>query len=383
MSKNINKTIDKTHFKTYRRVKDIVKSKYPTVKSKKIKKVISKRVKDKFIKQKQIKPYMIKIFSNRPGTWFHDLYDNTQNKNPRYWHVFIGTNNRYAYCLPLESKSAAAVKETLAKFINKFDPVKLTSDEEPAFLDKNNIKLLTDKGVSMHVVTDKNHSTLGIIDRFIRTLRDMNTPSEKSKHESHDEKYTFITPKRMKKFLNTYNNTYHSAIDCTPNEMMKDPEKEKEYIFKCLEAAENQHKIKDLILPVGAYVRYILPRHDGITKKRFQISRECYKIDERKGNMYTLIAQDGTVMSKPRFKLILCSSDGSKPSNIKWASTIPGKWNGNVEKILSYNPKTNKYTVLFSVPGASKTYKDTIPASYLRGSTPQIQSEVEKEYFNH
>ncbi|KAH0790307.1 Integrase core domain containing protein [Histomonas meleagridis] len=244
----------------------------------------------------------------------------------------------------------------------------------------------------MHIVTDKNHSTLGIIDRFIRTLRDMNTLSEKSKHESHDEKYTFITPKRMEKFLNTYNNTCHTAIRCTPNEMLKDPEKEKKYISKCLEAAENQHKIKDLILPVGAYVRYILPRHDGITKKRFQISRECYKIDERKGNMYTLIAQDGTVMSKPRFKLILCSSDGSKPSNIKWASTIPGKWNGNVEKISSFNPKTNKYTVLFSVPGgkgstrsmsASETYKDTIPASYLRGATPQIQSEVEKEYFEH
>ncbi|KAH0785504.1 Integrase core domain containing protein [Histomonas meleagridis] len=189
----------------------------------------------------------------------------------------------------------------------------------------------------MHIVTDRNHSTLGIIDRFIRTLRDMNTLTEISKHESHDEKYTFITPKRMKKYLNTYNSTYHTAISCTLNEMMKDPEREKRYIFRCLEAAENQHQIKDLILPLGAYVRYILTRHDGITKKRYQISRECYKIDERKVNMYSLIAQDGTVMSIPRLKLILCSSDGSKPSNIKYISTIPGKWNGNVEKISSFN----------------------------------------------
>ena len=106
MKQNINDIIDKTHFRTYRRVKDVVKNKLPSVRNKKIKKVISKRVKDKFIKQKQIKPYMIKIFSNRPNTWFHDLYDNTKNKNPRYWHVFIGTNNRYAYCLPLQSKTA-------------------------------------------------------------------------------------------------------------------------------------------------------------------------------------------------------------------------------------------------------------------------------------
>ena len=377
MKQNINDIIDKTHFRTYRRVKDVVKNKLPSVRNKKIKKVISKRVKDKFIKQKQIKPYMIKIFSNRPNTWFHDLYDNTKNKNPRYWHVFIGTNNRYAYCLPLQSKTATAISETLKQFISKFHPVKLTSDEEPGFLDKNNVKLLSDNNVSMHVISDKNHTSLGIIDRFIRTLRDMNTPSEKSKHESHDEKYTYITPKRMNKFLNTYNNTYHTAIDCTPAEMLNDPEKEKEYIFKCLELAEKQRRIKDLILPVGSFVRYILPRETP--KKRYQISRECYKIDERRGNMYSLIARDGTVMTKPRHKLILCSKDGSLPNNIKWASTIPGKWNGNIEKILSFNPKTNKYTVLFTVPGG-KSYKDTIPATYLRGNTPQIRSEAEEEY---
>ena len=45
----------------------------------------------------------------------------------------------------------------------------------------------------------------------------MNTPSEKSKHESGDEKYTYITPKRVQKFLNTYLNTYHTAIGYTPN----------------------------------------------------------------------------------------------------------------------------------------------------------------------
>ena len=44
----------------------------------------------------------------------------------------------------------------------------------------------------------------------------------------------------------------------------------------------------------------------------------------------------------------------------------------------------NLYTVLFQVPD-KKPYKDTIPASNLRGNTPQIISDIEKEYFklNH
>ena len=380
--KRINDEIDKTHFKTFKHIKSHVKRKYPHTSKKKIKEVVSKRLKDKFIKQNQIKPYMIKIFSNRPNTWFHDLYDNTTRGTPRYWHIFIGTNNRYAVAYPLKNKSASSINETLTKFINKYHPVKLTSDEESAFIEKNNVKLLTDNKVSIQIVQDKNHSTLGIIDRFIRTLRDMNTPTEKSKHESHDEKYTFITPKRMKKFLNIYNNSYHSSINCTPKEMFNNSELEKEYIFKCLSLAEKQKRIKNLIIPVGSFVRYILPRSDGITKKRYQISRECYKIDERKGNMYLLIAQDGTVMTKPRFKLIMCSRDGSKPQNIKWASTIPGKWNGNIEKIISFNEKTNKYKVLFTVPNG-KPYVDIIPASYLRGATPQVMSEIEKNYFKN
>ena len=374
MDKSINETIDKTHFKAYAHVKNHIRSKHPEVKKDVIKRVLDNRIKDRFVKLNNIKPYMIKIFSNRPNTWFHDLYDNTKGKSPRYWHVFIGTNNRYVVVYPLNSKSARDVNNTLKRFIDQYHPVKLTSDEEPAFVEKNNVKLLTDNDCSMHIVTDNNHTSLGIIDRFIRTLRDMNTTTEKSKHQSHDEKYTYITPHRMNKLISIYNNSYHGAIGCTPKEMYSNPELEKEYIFRCLTLADKQHRIKNLILPIGSYVRYILPRHDGITKKRYQISRECYKIEDRRGHMYTLIAKDGTVITRPRHKLI--PNDNPK---VKWASTIPGKWNGSIDKILSYDKNTNKYTVLFKVPG-KKPYKDTIPASYLRGNTPQLVSDIEKEY---
>ena len=371
-------------------------------------KTLTPRSKNIRIRKKQIKPFMIKIFSNSLNTWFHDLYDNSgrvlksertnnlSDHEPRYWHIFIGTNNRYAVALPLNDKKASSIHKTLSEFINKYHPSKLTSDEESAFLERNNIELLKSNNVKMLTVSDKNHTTLSIIDRFIRTLRDMNIPSEISKHQSIDDKYTFISPYRMTKFLNTYNNKVHSSIGCTPKEMFNNPKLEKEYIFRCIEQSEKQKRIKNLVLPIGAKVHYILPRNNGglcprhgvpsmnLMKKRYQVSKEYYIIDDRKGNMYTLMASDGTVITKPRHQLLLCKKPQTASSyeheKDKFARTIPGKWNGDVKQIIEYYPKTNKYKVEFEVPG-EKTYIDIIPASYLRGRTPTIQSDLEREFF--
>ena len=117
-----------------------------------------------------------------------------------------------------------------------------------------------------------------------------------------------------------------------------------------------------------------------MSKKRYQYSHECYKIESVRGNMYTLIARDGTVMNLPRFKIMLCQKDGKKPSNIKWADTIPGTWNGEVKEILSFNERTRKYKVVFSVPG-KEDYIDEIPVSYLRGNFPQQLTELEQHFF--
>ncbi len=92
---------------------------------------MKKRLKDIRVRKKVIKPYMIKIYSNMLNTWFHDLYDNLPDHEPRYWHVFIGTNNKYGVALPLNDKKASSIHNTLEEFINTYHPAKLTSDEEP------------------------------------------------------------------------------------------------------------------------------------------------------------------------------------------------------------------------------------------------------------
>lgn len=232
--KKVNNYIDILHFRTYNHVVNKVMEKFPEVNKKQLKQIVDSRLKDHFVKLRKIEPYYIKIFSTTPNCWFHDLMDNSRGSDiyPRFWHIFIGTNNHFAVALPLKDKRATSIRETLTEFINKYHPNKLTSDEEQGFVEKNNLKLLSVNHLIVQIITDQNHSSLGIIDRFIRTLRDMNIPTEKGEKQSIDAKYKWFSIKRMNKLIDIYNSTFHSRINCSPKEMFDNPELENSKIVK-------------------------------------------------------------------------------------------------------------------------------------------------------
>ena len=166
----------------------------------------------------------------------------------------------------------------------------------------------------------------------------------------------------MQKLIDIYNNTYHSSIKMSPRDMHENPELEKEYVFKMIREKEKRIGLNDFELVPGDLVRYILPRSDGLTKKRFRYSREYYKIDSRNGNMYNLIASDGTVVVKPRF--LLRKSLPNEISGMKFTDTIIGKNSGMIERVIE-NVGDNKVRIMFVIPNGEE-YEDVIPKSYLR-----------------
>lgn len=96
-----------------------------------------------------------------------DLMDNGKHNSPCYLHVLISTNNHYAEAYLLNSKSAGAIRQTLTKIIVEYHPTKFTCDEESAFIEMNNVQHLKDHSFGLHIITEKNHSSLGIIDRIV------------------------------------------------------------------------------------------------------------------------------------------------------------------------------------------------------------------------
>ena len=365
-------SLDSLPFRSPLKIESEAQKQNPKPPRKRVKQAILNRVRDKRPKQKHL---MYKIFSSSTGTYMHDIFTNPHSIPP-YYHIFINVNTRYAHFEPLNSKTSDSINSSLSSFINQFHPSRLISDSEPAFVSKQNLDLLSKHHISSHIVQDlqHNHSSLGIIDRFIRTLRDMNQPKPSSKHESTDPKYKQFPISKMQKLFNTYNHSYHSAIRSEPFQMQNDPEAEKTYILNAQKFKRKQQKQKNFDLPIDSYVRYILPRSDIKNKKRTTTSVEAYKIDSRNGNLYNIIAQDGTVMTLPRFKLIPTDLNPTK-----WAKTIPDRWNGTIDKIISFNPKTNKYKVLFTIPG-QPSVQDEIPAINLRGKHPHIMSQIEAAF---
>lgn len=370
-NRNVNRLIDKTRFRTYKKVKKPVQERFQQLTDKQLKTIVDNRIHDKIITNRRKRIYQLKIFSRFPNAYFTDIYDNLPNHTPRYWQLFINTNTRYAVAYPLDSKTKEAIHNNLKQFVPSYHPRKITSDEEAGLVAKINTDYLSNNKCGLFVVQERNHSTLGIIDRFIRTLRDMNTPQEEPlTAQSMDEEFKYISPTKMNEMLYWYNNTVHSSTGYTPQEMMNNQELEKEYIKKCLTNQTRQLGIKDFVLNKGDYVRIInLP--NSFEKKRFNISRESYKIEDRLGNIYTLIAADGSTRNVPRWLLFPV-----KPNENKRFGKTLGTDRGIVEKVLE-KVSDNRVKVRFKMPDGSN-YEKVINTRELRMPYPQIKSKWER-----
>jgi hypothetical protein len=217
--------------------------------------------------------------------------------------MFININTRYGYAYPIDDKGSATIISVLDKFLKEADRkvVSLVADEESAWNSDAAEIWLKNHGVKLKMIDNERHSALGIIDRFIRTLRDMNVRTEKSKESSEAKKYRDFTEKRMNKLMGIYNKSLQKGIGMTPEEMSADKNKEKEYIIRKLYDTERRKKISDFVLEPGSWVRYMIPRTMG--KRRYQVSPDIYKIDGKEGNGYRLVARDGTMKTFSRWRL--------------------------------------------------------------------------------
>ena len=352
----INNLLDTLHFRSFDKTYEQVHQTFPAVTKKQLRRIILNRKHD--VQPKHLTKYRIQIYSPSLNTWFMDIFENGRDSQPPYYHIFIATNSRYAVVHPLNSKDAEDVRQSLLDFILQYHPAKITCDNERAFVERQNLQLLEQMNVIMQTVPDKNHSTLALIDRLIRTLRDMKGNNDP------------IDVATMNTLINEYNNTYHSAIKCKPVEMFNSKPREKEYILNMQLKREKQQGIRDFNIPIGAYVRYMIDK-DPLTKRRFRMSPESYRVVAKEGNHYVLQASNGESIIKPRFKLVL--ADQSKYTQ---AGNIPtGRL--RIRQITNYDPRTERYSVVFD-----NNQRGHITKLQLRERFPLRLTQKERTYWN-
>lgn len=256
----------------------------------------------------QIKKYQFKTYSQIPGGYIGDIFFN-KSKFACLLLVCINTRKAYGYALnDVEIKKSqindygnqeytivysTTNKKTTINLIDAFKKFlkdinyKITSlrfDGESAIKSKMFQTLLQNYKIKFIPVIKDSHTSLGLIDRLCRTIRDI----------SYNTRTKILTQKDIDKILDIYNNMYHSSLSkilnkkITPNEVSKDPKLEQQVINYCMDY-NNQLKVlyPEVDLSVGQICKIYQP-FDKFKKRRRLLKKDYFKIINKTGNIYTV-----------------------------------------------------------------------------------------------
>ena len=296
------------------------------------------------------KAKFMNIYSKHSGGYQMDTFINDKSKDGLNYLMFININTRKAYCYSMKGKGAKEVARALKQFIKDEPEIySITSDQDASYLSNEVLQIMKDNNIIYTTTEDNNHNVLGIINRFMRTIRDMVGENR------------FINENEMNNLIDAYNNSPHRSLDYkAPNDITKIDEKN--YI-------KNKYNNNPYDFKPNDRVR-IVQAKEPFSKRRNKVSKEAYIVDSKAGNQFIIKSKDESIDKLPGYRLI-------KTQNKNIAETLKGGKRGIVEKIISYDTKKNKYKIKYS-----EGTEDIIPARNLREGAPTKLSNMELEFWS-
>jgi hypothetical protein len=216
--------------------------------------------------------------------------NNTSNIYP-YYLILININTRYVKLHHIQNRSSASVLNAMKYIFNKLTIKSLESDEEKSFVSSEILSYLKKKNVDYYIITEQQHQSLALIDRFIRTNRDYiknNEPADDSK---------------IIRFVNAYNNIIHNETGLSPKQMQNDKELEVNYIITKLSEQANVENKPGYKLNVNDKVRLIESKHT-MKKTRYNVTPFYFIISDIQGKSITISAAEGSVKTVTRSRII-------------------------------------------------------------------------------
>ena len=302
---------------------------------------------NRIIKDQKIPPpQFMHIYSKVPNAFQMDTFIHDKTKGGKNYLMLINVNTRKAYAYEMKGKGCDEVLNALIKFINEVPNVSsILSDQDTAYLSSKVLTFMKAHNINYKTTQDNDHNKLGIINRFMRTIRDMRSRNMAD----------------IPEVVKAYNNIPHVSLNNkSPNIFTE--EDEKEYI-------KSQAQVNPYNFQPNERVRLILDKNP-LQKNRTNLSKVSYVIDSLSGNQFIIKAADGSVDTVPGYKLLRCEK------SIPLAPTIKNSKRGIVKEIVDYNPRDNKYTVEYD-----NGEMDEIPAMNLREGNPTKLSRMEREYW--
>lgn len=329
------------------------------------KNITLKQVKEWYSKQTNIQQYsnqnkkypQFKIASSNPNEWQMDLA--FWQKQPIL--ITVNINSRIGFAKLLKNKQAATVQKAIDQFITEHNVSALMSDNGSEFTNGTVEKFLDKNSITHANSFAGDHTVLGKIDRFIRTIKGRLTKMKDTMG------FKKLTQKLLNDAISNYNDTTHSSIKATPNEM------EGRVIFDEIEHNKRVAKQVEKGIPTGSIVRYRLP------KKQFQKestiwSKTVYEVVGLDGLKMRIKSKNNHVLYKPINDLKIVeatASDAPIDDNQIW----------EVEKIISHR-KLKNGKIQYQIKWKGHDEMTWEPQSNLRLINKNKLSDVEKIYFS-
>lgn len=201
--------------------------------------------------------------------------DKFGQQNGGYKYILLGIDvfSRYAWGVPLKSKS---VKEVEEAFLEMPQPECVVSDNGSEFVGKDFVNYLKHQGIAQQTNVVGDHHALGIVDRMTLTLKNM---IYKRFIGNDSVKWA----DNLQEILDIYNTTPHSGIyDFTPEEALND--KKVQAVLATINLDLMQKGTKKFNVEVGDDVRIRKP--DWSFKRGFtpKFSEDIFNVEQRVGN---------------------------------------------------------------------------------------------------
>jgi hypothetical protein len=332
---------------------------------------VKNTIKDSYMttgKKREMRRMMLPIFSQDNNAFQMDTFENNhKSTQPKYFLIMICINSRKAYAYPMKNKNKESVLQAIQNLINdrKNEGRSVSSfytDEDTAYTSNLVIEFLEKNNIELHTTDEQhNHTNLALINRLIRTLRDMNG-NNKGEYN--------ISGEVMTELINDYNSTPHSSTGIAPNEMN---EKDMD-LFK--EEQKNKSDIKKSIYHLfeGEKVR-ALQDWKPFEKKRYNLSREYMKVDTEENGGYLLSSKDQSVSQYPRWML---ENEIQEEVPEKEEIIIKGKKRYVMKQILIYDSKNKKYYIEWD--DGTKSWETM---RNIRRGNPTKKTPLEQEFWNN
>lgn len=331
------------------------------------KNITLKQVKEWYKTQGSIQQYSnqnkkypeFKITSNNPNEWQMDLA--FWKKQPIL--ITVNINSRIGYAKLLKNKQAATVQKAIDQFITEHKVSALMSDNGSEFTNQTVEKFFDRNSITHANSIPGDHTVLGKIDRFIRTIKARLTKMQDTMG------FKKLTQKLLNDAIANYNNTTHSSINATPNEM------EGRVIFDEIEHNKRVVKQVQKGIPTGSIVRYRL-NPKPFEKEGARFSKAVYEVIGLDGLKMRIKLKNNHVLYKPINDLKIVKAEQSE-------AAIENNQIWEVSKIVDHKTlKNGKHKYLVKWVGYDDSFNTWEPQDNLRLVNKNRMSTVEKQYWS-